>query len=317
MNQLAEEKKTKASNILSEINKYRKSYGIRGMTGILLNGISYLAGKHPIRGPIYIGWEITWRCNARCEYCNRWGIKMKEPATEEALKVINDIGDMGCSILALTGGEPLLRSDIGTLNSTAKKRGISVNINTNGSLLKRKAKELVDSGVDVITVSVESHEPKAHDSIRKTKGLFNLLEEGIEEVKNIRSGKRPNIKVRTNISAFNYKNVDKFIDYWSGKVDEVVLQPIHEEIRNAFTIPKKMKFSSAERKQFTDHFNKLSKKYNWLSNSYYSEFPTFFFGLENLRKKYKCFAGYFFFQLDPELNVYPCAAYMNKIGNLK
>jgi len=317
MKKQAKEKKGKQDNILSEINKYRKSYGMGGISSVMLNGISYFLGRNPIRGPIYVGWEITWRCNARCEYCNRWGIGKKETSKEEALKVINEIGDMGCSILSLTGGEPLLRDDIGALIREAKSRDISVNINTNGSLLKQKAKELVDAGTDVITVSVESHNPKTHDSIRRVDGLFRRLAEGIEEIKRLRTGDKPNIKVRANISASNYTQLDMFIDHWSGKVDEIVLQPIHEEIRNAFTVPEKMKFSSKEKENFIKYFNKMHEKYPWLANQYYREFPAFFFDLKGLKEKYKCFAGYFFFQLDPELNVYPCAAYMHKVGNLK
>jgi MoaA/NifB/PqqE/SkfB family radical SAM enzyme len=303
--------------ILGEVNKYRKSYGIRGVSSTALNSLSYLLGKNPVKGPIYIGWEILWRCNAKCEYCNRWRIKKKEPTTVEALKIIEDIGDLGCCILTFTGGEPLLRKDIGTLVKKAKALGMSVNINTNGSLLKLKAKELIDAGCDVITVSVESHNPKTHDSIRGLKNLFNSLSDGIEEVKRLRKSSKPNIKVRANISAYNYKDLEKFIDHWSDKVDEVVLQPIHEEVRNAFTIPNKMKFSEKERKDFIKYFNELAKKHKWLSNEYYREFPTFFFDLPKLHDRFKCFAGYFFFQLDPELNVYPCAAYLHKVGNLK
>ena len=194
--------------------------------------------------------------------------------------------------------------------------GMSVNINTNGSLLKAEAKQLIDAVTDVITVSVESNDPNIHDSIRQTKGLFNSLLEGIEEIKKLRKGKKPNIKVRANVSAYNYRQLEDFISYWSKRADEVVLQPIHEEIRNAFTIPKKMKFTDKQRREFEDYYKKLTLKHPWLMNNYYKEFPKFFFDIEDLKKRYKCFAGYFFMQLDPELNVYPCAAYMHKVGNL-
>jgi len=303
-------------NIVGEINKYRKSYGIKGISSTLLNGMSYLLNRNPIRGPIYVGWEILWRCDAKCEYCNRWKIKKGEPSTDEAIRVIRDVGKLGTCIFAFTGGEPLLRNDIGKLIRVAKEYGMVVNINTNGSLLKAKARELVDSGCDIITVSAESHDPKTHDKIRGFDGLFNLLMGGIKEVKRLRKGDKPNIKVRANVNRSNYKDLDKYLKFWSNKVDEVVLQPIHDEIRNAFTIPKKMMFTAEEKKDFTETFNALLRKYG-LSNEYYRHFPTFFFDPESLRKKFKCYAGHFFFQMDPELNVYPCAAYMHKVGNLK
>jgi radical SAM protein with 4Fe4S-binding SPASM domain len=300
---------------IEDIDKYRTSYGIKGISNSLLNGITYVLGRDPLAGPLYVGWEITFRCNAKCKFCNRWKTTTSEVTTSRASELIRELRGLGCSLLALTGGEPLLRSDIGVLSKLAKESGMAVNINTNGALLKAKAQELVDSDVDIITVSVDSDKAKIHDSARGVAGLFASLLEGIDEVRRIRKT-RPKLKARINVGRHNYYLLDSCLKFWSRRVDEVILQPIHEGSRNYFEVPKEMRFSEKEKGAFTQNFNSLAEEYKWLEGEYYKNFSLFFFDPKGLQDKFRCFAGYYFLQIDPELNVYPCSAYIEKLGNL-
>jgi hypothetical protein len=52
---------------IEEIDEYRTSCGVEGISNSLLNGISYVLGRNPLAGPHYVGWEITFRCNAKCQ----------------------------------------------------------------------------------------------------------------------------------------------------------------------------------------------------------------------------------------------------------
>jgi len=303
---------------------FRKKYDLNIFRCLLTgidNSLTYVSLKRPKRGPMYIGWDITFKCNFRCGYCDAWKLGMKsknELNTEECIDIIKQAGKAGVCILGITGGEPLLREDIGILITEAKKSGMSVNINTNASLLEKKAELLINSGLDSITISVESHRAKLHDYIRNFKGSFNLIQKGIEKLKKVRKYDKPRIMVRANVTRINYKEIGKFIEYWKSKVDEIILQPIHDSPQSFFHISdKKIKFLKKDKEQFISLFNKLNEKHKWLRNAYYKEFPAFFFDIKHLIAKYKCFSTFFSLQIDPYGNVLPCPEFIQNFGNLR
>lgn len=311
-------------SVISEMNLIRKRYGsalFRGGLTYAVNSLCYLLHMQPMRGPIYAGFDVTFRCNSKCTYCDRWkeGLKGKqELSTKEALKAIREVGKLGTWMMGFNGGEPLMRKDLPLLIKEAKKSGMIVDVNTNGLLLKTMAKTLVDSGVNTVTISVEGVCEEYHDKIRQTPGLFKKLNEGIIELKRVRGKKAlPMIKVRTALSKDNYKEIEKYINHWEPMVDEVILQPIHEGNSNFFTMTNDMKFDNKDEVEFRKTWNELMKKHKWLSMESYREFPTFFFDKALLHKKYKCFAGTFYIQIDPYGNVQSCNDYTFTLGNLK
>ncbi|MDR2045324.1 MAG: radical SAM protein [Clostridium sp.] len=93
--------------------------------------------------------HVTQMCNLSCSYCyNKENLIKKEVLTSRETELVLDkLKEVGTGKLILTGGEPLLRSDIETIVINAKARGFSVEILTNGMLLNkhRNLFELVDS----------------------------------------------------------------------------------------------------------------------------------------------------------------------------
>jgi AdoMet-dependent heme synthase len=132
---------------------------------------------HAFTAPLYVAWETTHRCNARCLHCysasgpdaDRAG----ELTTGEALGLIDQLADAGVVVLAFSGGEPLMRRDWAVLARRAVSRGLSVNIGTNGAAIsERRADQLRDVGVHSVTVSLDSHRPEVHDRFRQFPGLY-------------------------------------------------------------------------------------------------------------------------------------------------
>ena len=111
--------------------------------------------------------SVTDRCNFRCTYCmpeqiygHRYKFINKSSLLtfEEIITITEILVEMGVQKVRLTGGEPLLRDKIEDLISPlANIPGIKeLTLTTNGYLLPQKAEKLKRSGINRITVSLDS-----------------------------------------------------------------------------------------------------------------------------------------------------------------
>ncbi|KQX49218.1 cyclic pyranopterin phosphate synthase MoaA [Paenibacillus sp. Root444D2] len=111
--------------------------------------------------------SVTDRCNFRCRYCMpeevfgpdyRFLPQEKLLSLQELERLTRIFISLGVEKVRITGGEPLLNKDIGKIISLVRHiEGVKdIAVTTNGSLLKLKAKELRDSGLERITVSLDS-----------------------------------------------------------------------------------------------------------------------------------------------------------------
>lgn len=138
--------------------------------------------------PLYVAWEITHHCNARCLHCysnsSPESSKANDLDTQEALRVIDQLADAGLMVLAFSGGEPLLRPDWPTLARHAKERGLVVNFGSNGTCITPKiADRIAQLGVDSMTISIDSHIPQVHDNFR---GVIGLHEKAVKAIRLLR-----------------------------------------------------------------------------------------------------------------------------------
>jgi len=131
--------------------------------------------------PISAHVKLTETCQARCISCDYWKTRWQESIdTERAIALVNEIRNAGISSLRLTGGEPLLRKDMFRVLKQADTSSFkSIIIQTNGLLLKKLHKEVNDSPITKVAVSVDGLE-KTNDLIRGIKGYFGLALEGIK-----------------------------------------------------------------------------------------------------------------------------------------
>ena len=137
--------------------------------------------------PYAISWNTTYRCNLRCSHCYLDTNALtkqsaKELTTAEGLRLIDQMAELNPHLLLiLTGGEPLLRSDIYDLSSYASKKGMMVVLGTNGNMIDDDvAKRLKASGVTGIGISLDSVKPGSHDTFRGMHGSWDDTLNGIE-----------------------------------------------------------------------------------------------------------------------------------------
>lgn len=139
--------------------------------------------------------------------------KLKEIPLDVLKRLVDDVCDFR-PVIRPTFLEPLLRKDLFDFANYVKRKGLTFNLQTNGVLLPKKFREIVDIGVDILRVSLDG--PKeVHDWIRGVKGTFDKVVEGlqlIEEYKKKKKLQKPVLGVSFTISGINYKHIVNFFD---------------------------------------------------------------------------------------------------------
>lgn len=137
--------------------------------------------------PLYVAWEITHRCNARCIHCysdsGPDAERAGELTTAEALDLIDQLAAAGVLVLAFSGGEPMLRKDWRHLVRHAVAAGLRVNLGSNGaSVSEVNADAIARLGVQSVTVSLDSHRPEVHEQFRGCPGLYPRALEAVRRL---------------------------------------------------------------------------------------------------------------------------------------
>jgi MoaA/NifB/PqqE/SkfB family radical SAM enzyme len=144
----------------------------------------YILGRP---SPLAMTFAVTYRCQCACPHCSAGRFlrpMAQELSTEEAKRVIDESLDLGICILAFTGGEPMLRSDIFELVSRVDHRKAMPIMFTNGSLLsKENVDRLVDAGIYTVFLSLDAASAEEHDRLRGIPGLFDTAVEGLARLK--------------------------------------------------------------------------------------------------------------------------------------
>ncbi len=138
------------------------------------------------RLPYMCALELTYRCNQSCRhcYCNL-GVndkrKSDELSTQEIKTILDEAAEAGCFWLLLTGGEVLVREDFWEIYFHALRKGLLVEVFTNGSLIDEAAakrfSEFPPLGIDI---SIYGANPSLHDKVTRVEGSFKRTMQGLE-----------------------------------------------------------------------------------------------------------------------------------------
>ncbi len=138
--------------------------------------------------PFLISWNITKRCNLRCEHCYLDAAELEgrdEVSTEQAMGFVDQIVSLNPrAMLILTGGEPLLRPDCFEIARYATLKGLTVVLGTNGTLLDEDTVgRIKESGIRGVGISLDSAAPSYHDSFRGLEGAWSRTLKGMERLR--------------------------------------------------------------------------------------------------------------------------------------
>jgi len=243
--------------------------------------------------PLVVGWAITNRCNYKCKYCGRWKKKEKELSTQQVFSIIDELKQLGCKSVVFTGGEPLLREDIGLIVNYCKKNDLIVGINSNGSLFRKRINEL--KNIDSLTLSLDGPE-KINDSLR-VKGSYRNI---VDAIKTAKSNKI-NVSLTTVVSGQNLEYLKNVLDTAKKYKIFVYFQPV-SIVYNNKNIEEFKPFIEDYRKKIDELIDIKRKGNSYVGNS----IP----GLEHLRnwpnpKKIKC-AFNIRLRIEPNGDIYTC-----------
>ncbi len=138
---------------------------------------NYIKGKYFFKpAPMWLDFRTTNKCNHRCDYCNIPNEKANEMNTEEVKTIIDKTKHISNWVL-LTGGECLLRDDIGEIVDYIKNTtDMTVVVNTNMLIFKEKFDQVKNA--DSFFFSLDGME-ETHDEHR-LKGSYKKVIEALE-----------------------------------------------------------------------------------------------------------------------------------------
>ena len=127
------------------------------------------------KGPTWAIWELTLACDQKCMHCGpRAGQRRPhELSTEECLRVVQELAELGCGEVVLIGGEAYLRNDFILIIRAIRSAGMSCTMTTGGlNLSEERVAAMIEAGVSGVTVSIDGL-AATHDAIRGVPGSWD------------------------------------------------------------------------------------------------------------------------------------------------
>lgn len=169
--------------------------------------------------PVAVAWLVTGRCTADCNYC-RWKELRSSPEldTDAALDMIEQMRAARVRLVSFTGGEPLLRDDIGSLIAGVKRGGMACKLNSNGALVTRRLDAL--RKLDLLQISLDGP-PDLQDRLRGA----GSADRAAQAVRAAREAGIP-VQLITCITRDNVSRLDEVLRHAAGLGVRMHIQPL-------------------------------------------------------------------------------------------
>lgn len=278
------------------------------------------------RGPLFITWLPTFRCNANCLTCSTHELSriyQEGISLEKAKEIAHQIGRAKTWAVGFSGGEALLWPHLFEVIKVLKAYGVTTWIITNGLIFKDKIDQIIDAKIDTVVVSIDSLNPQEHNQNRGKPGLLEAMMEGIELLKQKRRGKKPVIKSTTVLSKKNYPEIEEIVSQLSKIVDVVTVQPIATDYaHNPHNVKESVRAdflpTFEDEQAIREKIRKLAELYPGLNSHYFQGIPDYWFHREKLLKV-KCWSPFLRLRIMPDGKVVHCIANSRygAVGDLK
>jgi MoaA/NifB/PqqE/SkfB family radical SAM enzyme len=155
-----------------------------------------------------IDFHVTGRCNQECPYC--WGpsTDMPEVGTSEACAIVRRIAETGARRIVFTGGDPVLREDLGPLIRLAKELELEVAVSSTGDRLTPGFLRAYGRWIDLISLPLDG--PNEQISSRtKRPGHFTAV---LRAMVWLADYAEIDVKIGTPVTRKNLESIPELVD---------------------------------------------------------------------------------------------------------
>ena len=164
--------------------------------------------------PVSGTFELTPRCNLSCKMCyvrldeTEMRSRGRELTADEWLTVAKDAADEGMLFLLLTGGEPMMRRDFTEILAGAKKLGLLVSVNSNGTMLSGDILRFFEKEPP-FRVNVTLYGASEETYVRLCgKPMFGKVLENIRRLKALGVG----VKINVSVTPYNKDDIKRIYE---------------------------------------------------------------------------------------------------------
>ncbi|MFH1487138.1 MAG: TIGR04053 family radical SAM/SPASM domain-containing protein [Chloroflexota bacterium] len=200
--------------------------------------------------PFIVFWEITRACALACRHCRAVAQPHRHPqelTREEGFHLIDDIAAFGNPLLVITGGDPMMRPDLGDFIRYGTQKGLRVSLapSATAHVTRESLQKTKDAGVKRVSLSLDGSTAEIHDAFRQTRGSFEHAVRILRDVRDIGLS----LQINTTLSRHNKDDLEAIAlkvegtgaVLWSvfclvptgrGKDDDMVSPQEHEDVFN-------------------------------------------------------------------------------------
>ncbi|MBT9151616.1 MAG: GTP 3',8-cyclase [candidate division WS2 bacterium] len=150
---------------------------------------------------------LTQRCTHKCYFCHGEGLQEQKPDLLDADDVSFIFNTarlkMGFESTTLSGGEPLIRSDVLDIARKLHENLGTITLTTNGFLLDKKI--YIGNYLDRVNVSIHSLNEKTYAALSGKEDAFHVVVYGLRKLRNC----FPDLDIRINTTLIKGVNSDK------------------------------------------------------------------------------------------------------------
>lgn len=274
--------------------------------------------KDGYRVALSVYFFITYRCPLTCRYCNiiNNAEEREELSTDKILNLIDGMANSGVKKLHLTGGEPMVRDDIGEIINRAKEKGMFVGLSSSGYFIPEKVEALKD--IDIVFLSFDGEE-EIHDYARG-KGSYQKLMEAMSVLKS----RKIKFWTTTVINKTNRNSIDFILRVAKEKEFIANFQILHSrdaDYRSCFLSEDdtvNFLMNSEEVKRIVFYLIEKKKQGEMIGTSL--GYLNHLLNWDDYRIMYKkdsrmrCWAGRLYCYLEPDGMLYPCATLLEQVA---
>jgi MoaA/NifB/PqqE/SkfB family radical SAM enzyme len=219
----------------------------RNLRGAKMVARAFMSTDHPLLAHII----PIRRCNLACEYCNEFDDFSKPVPLETMFRRIDKLGELGTSVVTISGGEPLLHPELDEVIRRIRHNGMVAGLITNGYLLvAERIQRLNKAGLEWLQISIDNVNPDdvSKKSLKVLDKKLELLAEHADFHVNINSVVGGGVKnpqdalaIGRRAMALGFSSTIGIIHDGDGQV-----QPLTEDERAVY-----QKMKSMEKRSFT------------------------------------------------------------------